>query len=296
MCIRDRVKEPLEPEFEYLRPGLALFTFLHLAGYPKVADALIEREVTSIAYETVQTASGALPLLAPMSEVAGRMSVQVGANLLERHHGGRGVLMGGVPGVRPARVAVIGAGNVGWNAARTAAGLDADVDLLDKSVDRLRWVDEIHNGRVRTLTANRGQVERTAAEADLLIGEGFIEPHFFAGFSGGRKSVLPGVVSYRTVLANHCAEFIASPHARTGVLENNPLHRDMLHAAKAANLGFIINVVINADKKIIKAFAGHREDAHLQGCEFVRELAGVKKVEEDIAVTTHGGYPLEQNI
>jgi len=139
-------------------------------------------------------------------------------------------------------------------------------------------------------------LNKVAAEADLLIGEGFIEPHFFAGFSGGRKSVLPGVVSYRTVLANHCAEFIASPHARTGVLENNPLHRDMLHAAKAANLGFIINVVINADKKIIKAFAGHREDAHLQGCEFVRELAGVKKVEADIAVTTNGGYPLDQNI
>ena len=177
-----KVKEPLEPEFEYLRPGLALFTFLHLAGYPKVADALIEREVTSIAYETVQTASGALPLLAPMSEVAGRMSVQVGANLLERHHGGRGVLMGGVPGVRPARVAVIGAGNVGWNAARTAAGLDADVDLLDKSVDRLRWVDEIHNGRVRTLTANRGQVERTAAEADLLIGAVLV--------AGGRAPVV----------------------------------------------------------------------------------------------------------
>jgi len=139
-------------------------------------------------------------------------------------------------------------------------------------------------------------LNKVAADADLLIGEGFIEPHFFAGFSGGRKSVLPGVVSYRTVLANHCAQFIGSPHARTGVLEDNPLHRDMLHAAKVANLGFIINVVINADKKIIKAFAGHREDAHLEGCEFVRELAGVKRVEADIAVTTNGGYPLDQNI
>lgn len=139
-------------------------------------------------------------------------------------------------------------------------------------------------------------LSKVAAEADLLIGEGFIEPHFFAGFSGGRKSVLPGVVSFRTVLANHCAEFIDSPYARTGVLENNPLHRDMLHAAKVANLGFILNVVINADKKIIKAFAGHREDAHVQGCEFVRELAGVKRVEADIAITTNGGYPLDQNI
>ncbi len=139
-------------------------------------------------------------------------------------------------------------------------------------------------------------LNKVAADADLLIGEGFIEPHFFAGFSGGRKSVLPGVVSYKTVLANHCAEFIASAYARTGVLENNPLHRDMLHAAKVANLGFIINVVINADKKIIKAFAGDRVQAHLQGCDFVRELAGVKRVEADIAVTTNGGYPLDQNI
>ncbi len=139
-------------------------------------------------------------------------------------------------------------------------------------------------------------ISKVAMEADLLIGEGFIEPHFFAGFSGGRKSVLPGVVSYKTVLANHCAEFIASPFARTGVLENNPLHRDMLHAAKAANLAFIINVVIDADKKIIKAFAGHREDAHEAGCEFVRGLAGVKRMEADIAVTTNGGYPLDQNI
>ncbi len=145
-------------------------------------------------------------------------------------------------------------------------------------------------------SGGRFMLSRIAAEADLLIGEGFIEPHFFAGFSGGRKSVLPGVVSYKTVLANHCAQFIGSPYARTGNLENNPLHRDMLHAARAANLGFIINVVINAEKKIIRAFAGHREEAHNAGCEFVRGLAGVRRVEADIAVTTNGGYPLDQNI
>jgi len=139
-------------------------------------------------------------------------------------------------------------------------------------------------------------INKVAIEADLLIGEGFIEPHFFAGFSGGRKSVLPGIVSFKTVLANHCAEFIASPYARTGVLENNPLHRDMLHAAQVANMAFIINVVIDSDKKIIKAFAGHREDAHYEGCAFVRELAGVSRAEADIAVTTNGGYPLDQNI
>jgi len=165
-----KVKEPLEPEFGYFRPGLVLFTYLHLAAYPKVADALLAAQVTGIAYETVQLADGALPLLAPMSEVAGRMSVQVGAHLLERHNGGRGVLLGGAPGVRPARVAVLGAGNVGWNAAWMAAGLEAEVDLLDKSIDRLRHIDQIQMGRVTTLSSNRGMVERTVAEADLVIG------------------------------------------------------------------------------------------------------------------------------
>lgn len=139
-------------------------------------------------------------------------------------------------------------------------------------------------------------VSKIAAEADLLISEGFIEPHFFAGFSGGRKSVLPGIVSYRTVLANHCADFIASPCARAGVLEGNPLHRDMLFAAQKANLAFIINVVIDADKRIIQAFAGHYDDAHRQGCAFVRSLAEVEKRPADLVITTNGGYPLDQNI
>lgn len=139
-------------------------------------------------------------------------------------------------------------------------------------------------------------VSRVAMEADLLIAEGFIEPHFFAGFSGGRKSILPGVVSYKTVLANHCAEFINSEHARTGNLENNPLHIDMLHAAAQARLAFILNVVIDGDKQVIKAFAGHREAAHDEGCRFVESLAGVKAAPADIAVTSNGGYPLDQNI
>lgn len=165
-----KVKEPLEAEFAYFRPGLVLFTYLHLAAYPKVADALIADNVTAFAYETVQTSDGSLPLLAPMSEVAGRMSVQIGAHFLERHNGGRGVLLGGAPGVRPARVAVLGAGNVGWNAAWMAAGLEAEVDLLDKNIDRLRHVDQIQMGRITTITSNRGAVERSVAEADLVIG------------------------------------------------------------------------------------------------------------------------------
>ncbi len=165
-----KVKEPLAAEFGYFRPDLTIFTYLHLAAYPAVAEALLAHKVTGIAYETVQLASGALPLLAPMSEVAGRMSAQIGAHYLERHNGGRGVLLGGAPGVRPARVAVLGAGNVGWNAAWMAAGLEAEVDLLDKSIDRLRYVDQIQMGRVTTLASNRGQVERVLAEADLVIG------------------------------------------------------------------------------------------------------------------------------
>src|SRR5918996_2877838 len=165
-----KVKEPQPSEFAYLRKGQVVFTYLHLAAYPGVADALLEHGVTGIAYETVQLPSGELPLLAPMSEVAGRMSVQVGAHLLERPHGGRGVLMGGAPGVRPARVAVLGAGNVGWNAAWMAAGLEAEVDLLDRNIDRLRLVDQIQMGRITTLASNRGTVEQVVPAADLVIG------------------------------------------------------------------------------------------------------------------------------
>jgi alanine dehydrogenase len=165
-----KVKEPLESEFGFFRPGLVVFTYLHLAAYPAVADALVTSGVTGIAYETVQLDDGALPLLAPMSEVAGRMSVQIGAHYLERHNGGRGVLLGGAPGVRPARVVILGAGNVGWNAAWMAAGLEAEVDLLDRNIDRLRHVDQIQMGRITTVTSNRGAVERCVAEADLLIG------------------------------------------------------------------------------------------------------------------------------
>lgn len=165
-----KVKEPKESEFQYLRSDLVLFTYLHLAAYPAVADALLAAGTTALAYETVQAKDGSLPLLAPMSEVAGRLAPQMGAHFLERHNGGRGVLMGGAPGVRPARVVVLGAGNVGWNAAWIAAGMEAEVVLLDKNLDRLRYVDQIHRGRIMTLASNRGAVERSVAEADLVIG------------------------------------------------------------------------------------------------------------------------------
>jgi alanine dehydrogenase len=165
-----KVKEPKAEEFQFLRPDLTLFTYLHLAAYPEVAHALVASKCTALAYETVQVDSGALPLLAPMSEVAGRLAPQMGAHYLERHNGGRGVLMGGAPGVQPAKVVVLGAGNVGWNSAWIAAGMEAEVVLFDKNLDRLRWVDQINKGRIVTLASNRGALERNIADADLVIG------------------------------------------------------------------------------------------------------------------------------
>ena len=140
------------------------------------------------------------------------------------------------------------------------------------------------------------RINRLAAEADLLISEGFIEPHFFAGFSGGRKSVLPGIAARETVHWNHNAEFIADPHSRTGILENNPIHRDMVYAARTAKLAFICNVVINARHEVVGAFAGDCEQAHIAGTEFLKELCRCEAVPARIAITSNNGYPLDQNI
>ena len=139
-------------------------------------------------------------------------------------------------------------------------------------------------------------VNKIAADADLLVAEGFIEPHFFAGYSGGRKSVFPGCCSRKTVMYNHNAEFIDSAYARTGILENNPIHKDMIYAARQHSLVFIVNVVINAAKEIVHAVAGDLEEAHEAGTEWLKELAGVPKTEADIVLTSNGGYPLDQNI
>ena len=139
-------------------------------------------------------------------------------------------------------------------------------------------------------------INKTAVEADLLIAEGFIEPHFFAGFSGGRKSVFPGVTTRKSVLGNHCSAFIADENARTGILDDNPIHMDMLFAAGKAKLAFILNAVIDSDKNVIAAFVGHYDRAHRQGADFVRKLAAVPPKMADIVITTNGGYPLDQNI
>jgi alanine dehydrogenase len=165
-----KVKEPIAEEYQYLRPGQLLFTYLHLAADRQLTDVLLESGVTAIAYETVQTADGRLPLLTPMSEIAGRMSVQVGAHYLERMNGGRGKLLGGVPGVRPADVVIVGAGVVGSNAAQIALGMGAHVTLLDINVERLRALDERFLGSFETIASNRRSVAEAVRYADVLIG------------------------------------------------------------------------------------------------------------------------------
>lgn len=164
-----KVKEPLSEELSHLRGGLILFTFLHLAAHRDLTEALVRSECIAVGYETVQLDDGRLPLLAPMSEIAGRMAPHVGAHYLEAEHGA-GILLGGVAGVRPARVIVLGAGVAGRNAAFLAAGMEAEVLLFDKNLDRLREVDEIHRGRIMTLYSSRESVEENVAQADVVIG------------------------------------------------------------------------------------------------------------------------------
>jgi alanine dehydrogenase len=165
-----KVKEPIAEEFGHLRADLTLFTYLHLAAAEPLTRALVDSGCTAVAYETVVGPDGSLPLLAPMSEVAGRMAPQVGAHELERPRGGRGVLMGGVSGVMPAHVVVIGAGTAGRNAAWIAAGMEANVTILDLDVGKLRYIDSVHKGRITTLTSNRLTLEEQVTSADLLIG------------------------------------------------------------------------------------------------------------------------------
>jgi alanine dehydrogenase len=182
-----KVKEPVPEEFHRLHKDQVLFTYLHLAASREVTEALLKSGTTAVAYETVELADGRLPLLAPMSEVAGRMAPQVGAHLLERESGGRGVLMGGVSGVAAAKVLVLGGGMAGQNAAWIAQGMEAEVTLLDKNVDKLRYVDQIHKGRIVTLMSNRQTIEDLVLGADLVIG----------------SVLIPGAKAPRLVTAEH---------------------------------------------------------------------------------------------
>src|ERR1051326_3822622 len=165
-----KVKEPQPAEYEYLRPGLILFTYLHLAPLPELTERLLDKRVTGVAYETIRELDGSLPLLTPMSEVAGRMAVQVGSVYLEKPNGGRGILLGGVPGVAPANTVILGGGIVGTNAAKMAMGLGAHVTIIDKNLNRLRELDDIFNGQVVTLASNSWTIAENLKTADLVVG------------------------------------------------------------------------------------------------------------------------------
>jgi len=165
-----KVKEPQPSEYAYFRPGLILFTYLHLAPLPELTRKLLESKLNSVAYETIRERDGSLPLLTPMSEVAGRMAVQVGAQYLEKPNGGRGILLGGVPGVAPANVVIVGGGVVGHQSAKMAVGLGAHVTIIDRNMDRLRQLDDIYSSQVVTLASNLFTIRQTLRQADLVIG------------------------------------------------------------------------------------------------------------------------------
>ena len=172
-----KVKEPLPDEYDLLKENQILYTYLHLAAEPKLTKVLCERKVKSVAYETIQKEDGSLPLLTPMSEVAGRMATQIGAFYLQKDHGGKGILLGGVTGVRPGKVTIIGGGVVGTNAAKMAVGLGATVTILDVNASRLEYLDDIFGGRVLTLYSNAQNIEQSVVESDLLIGGVLITGH-----------------------------------------------------------------------------------------------------------------------
>jgi len=165
-----KVKEPIEPEYARIQNGQIIYTYFHLAAVPELAKVLVEKKVAAVAYETIQPDDGSLPLLKPMSEVAGKMSIQVGASSLEKAHGGKGILLGGVPGVKPARVAIIGGGVVGTCAAKVAVGMGAQVTILDISVNQLTYLDDIFQGKVTTLYSDTYNIANAVREADLVVG------------------------------------------------------------------------------------------------------------------------------
>lgn len=191
-----KVKEPLSSEFPFFRPGLILLTFLHLAADRELTFALIEKKVVGIAYETVELDNGHLPLLTPMSEIAGRMAVQVGMTFLEKPRKGRGILIGGVAGVHPGSIVILGAGIVGTNALKRAVGLGARVTVIDKNLDRLRYLDDLFHGRIESLASNRYNIAEAVAQADLLIGAvlipGALAPQLVSGEMV--RTMMPGSV------------------------------------------------------------------------------------------------------
>jgi alanine dehydrogenase len=209
-----KVKEPLPSEYDFFRPGMILFTFLHLAADRKLTLALIEKGVVGIAYETVELANGHLPLLTPMSEIAGRMAVQVGMTFLEKPRKGRGILIGGVAGVHPGSIVILGAGTVGTNALKRAVGLGARVTVIDKSLERLRYLDDIFHGRIESLASNRYNVSEAVAQGDLVIGAvlipGALAPHLVSAEMV--ETMMPGSVIVDVAIdQGGCVETIDHP-------------------------------------------------------------------------------------
>lgn len=277
-----KVKEPVGPEYERMRAGQLLFTYLHLAPDLKLTQVMLERQVTGVAYETITNEEGHLPLLTPMSEVAGRMAVQVGAHYLQKPEGGRGVLMGGVPGVLPAKVAIIGGGVVGINSIKMAVGLGANVTVLDRNLERLRYLDDIFGAKIKTLMSNPYTVQEAIANADLVIGAvlipGASAPHLVtrsmlstmhkgavivdvAVDQGGciettKPTTHSNPTFYVDDVLHYCVANMpgAVPRTSTFALTNATLP----FALKLANKGF--KNAINADKHLkagVNTYAGH---------------------------------------
>ena len=291
-----KVKEPIAPEYPRMREGQVLFTYLHLAPDPKQTQALLENKVTGIAYETITDRKGTLPLLTPMSEVAGRMAVQVGAHYLEKMQGGRGILLGGVPGVPAARVVIIGGGIVGTNAAKMAVGLGAQVTIIDNNLDRLRELDDIFLSKVSTLASSAYMIHDAISQADLIIGAvlvpGAAAPRLVT--RNMLKDVMNGAVIvdvavdqggcietthptthsdptyYVEGVLHYCVANMpgAVPRTSTFALTNATLP----YAVKLANLGFVD--AINSDdglKAGVNTFAGkltYKAVAESQGLEY----------------------------
>jgi alanine dehydrogenase len=224
-----KVKEPLPSEYKFLRPGLIIFTFLHLAADKSLTLSLVEKRVIAIAYETVELPNGSLPLLTPMSEIAGRMSVQIGMTFLEKPQKGKGVLLGGVAGVQPGSIVIIGGGVVGTNALKRAIGLGTRVTVIDKSLDRLRYLDDLFHGRIESLASNRYNIAEAVAQADLVIGAvlipGALAPHLIT--EGMVRSMLPGSVIVDVAIdQGGCVETIDHPttHDDPIIVKHDVLH------------------------------------------------------------------------
>ena len=263
-----KVKEPQPEEYERFRPDHVLFTFLHLAADEKLTRFLVERHVRALANETVQLQDGRLPLLAPMSEIAGRMAPQVGAKLLERPEGGRGVLMGVASGVMPAKVVVLGGGMAGWNAAQIAAGMEAEVVVVDRNVERLREIDRIWHGRIQTVTSSRLAVERLVLEADLVIGAvlvpGAKAPHLVT--SEHVRQMRPGTVLVDVSIdQGGCFETShMTTHADPTYLVDDVVHycvgnmpgavpRTSTYALTNATLPYVLEIANTGEERAVRA-------------------------------------------